>query len=189
MIHIIKSISIFAILFSCYAHAQTEIGGVSLPATLKVKENTITLNGGGIREKYWIDLYVGGLYLSTKSSKAQEVIDADEPMAIYMEIVSTLITSEKMIEAVEEGFEKATNGNTDGIKNKIASFQKAFSEPIKENDKYTIAYSAEGGVSVSKNGKHIVSIEGLDFKKALFGIWLCDDPADDDLKQGMLGLE
>ena len=44
-------------------------------------------------------------------------------------------------------------------------------------------------VDVSKNGKHITSIKGLAFKKAVFGIWLCDDPADDDLKEGMLGLD
>jgi hypothetical protein len=30
-------------------------------------------------------------------------------------------------------------------------------------------------------------IPGLDFKKALFGIWLCDNPADKDLKLKLLG--
>ena len=28
--------------------------------------------------------------------------------------------------------------------------------------------------------------ESTKFKKAAFGIWLCDDPADKDLKEGML---
>lgn len=184
-----KPILLLAILISCYTYGQTEIGGVSLPATLKVKENTLNLNGGGIREKLWFDLYVGGLYLSKKSSDAQQIIEANDPMAIYMEIVSTLITSEKMIAAVEEGFEKSTKGNTKALKEKIEAFTKAFSEPIKENDSYTIAYSSSEEVSVSKNGKHITSIKGLAFKKALFGIWLCDEPADEDLKQGMLGLD
>ena len=30
-------------------------------------------------------------------------------------------------------------------------------------------------------------IEGYDFKKALFGIWLGDNPADEGLKEGLLG--
>ena len=38
-----------------------------------------------------------------------------------------------------------------------------------------------------KNGNKKGSIAGLEFKKALFGIWLGDKPADDDLKTGMLG--
>jgi len=28
----------------------------------------------------------------------------------------------------------------------------------------------------------------MEFKKALFGIWLGEEPADENLKQGMLGL-
>ena len=31
------------------------------------------------------------------------------------------------------------------------------------------------------------AVKGKDFKKALFGIWLCDKPADKNLKAGMLG--
>ncbi len=189
MNYISKSILLFATLISCYSYGQTEIGGVALPNTLTLKESSVELNGGGIREKYWIDLYVGGLYLSNKGSDAQKIIDANEPMAIYMEIVSTLITSEKMIASVDEGFIKSTKGNTKAIQEKIETFKKAFIEPIKEKDSYTIAYTPSAGVSVSKNGKHLAIIAGLDFKKALFGIWLCDDPADEDLKEGMLGLE
>jgi hypothetical protein len=43
------------------------------------------------------------------------------------------------------------------------------------------------GVVVYKNGSKKGSIDGYDFKRALFGIWLGDKPADDDLKAGMLG--
>jgi len=41
---------------------------------------------------------------------------------------------------------------------------------------------------VFKNNKELGIIEGLDFKKALFGIWFCDKPADEDLMNGMLSL-
>ena len=37
-----------------------------------------------------------------------------------------------------------------------------------------------------KNNKKVKTIKGLKFKQAAFGIWLCDDPADKDLKEGML---
>ncbi len=38
-----------------------------------------------------------------------------------------------------------------------------------------------------KNGVKKGTIEGHDFKKALFGIWLGDNPADSGLKTGLLG--
>ena len=43
------------------------------------------------------------------------------------------------------------------------------------------------GVLTFKNSKLLSTITGLDFKRSLFGIWLSDDPVDDDLKEGMLG--
>ena len=66
----------------------------------------------GVREKLWIDLYAGGLYLTKKSSDADAIMSANEPMAIKLHIVSKLISSDKMIEAVDEGFENSTNDNT-----------------------------------------------------------------------------
>ena len=80
-----------------------------------------------------------------------------------------------------------TQGNIEPLENEIESFKSAFSEPIKEKDTYTIAYSSDE-VTISKNGKKITSIQGMEFKKALFGIWLGEEPADENLKQGMLGL-
>ena len=102
MKNIFIPILLLTVLFTSQTYGQTEIGGVSLSDTLKLGDTSLVLNGGGIREKFWLDLYVGGLYLTQKESNAQAIIDANQPMAIYLEIVSGLITSEKMIEAVED---------------------------------------------------------------------------------------
>ena len=40
---------------------------------------------------------------------------------------------------------------------------------------------------MSSNGNKAGVIPGIDFKKGLFGIWLGEDPADSDLKKGLLG--
>ena len=169
------------------ASSQTIIVGVSLPAKIESESGALSLNGGGIREKLWIDLYVGGLYLNNKNSNANDIISADKAMSIYIEIVSTLITSEKMIAAVDEGFIKSTKGNTAPFEKEINTFKAAFSEPITKNDIYIISYKPEKGVVVFKNKVLKAEIKGHEFKKALFGIWLCDEPADEDLKEGMLG--
>ena len=105
---IILTLILTGFIFSVPTYAKTEIGGVTLPDTIKVGDETLVLNGGGIREKFWLDMYVGGLYLSQKETNSQKIIETDQPMAIFMEIVSGMITSERMIEAVEEGFQKST---------------------------------------------------------------------------------
>ena len=180
---------LFPILFfiTCFiSQAQTKIEGVTLPDTYMAGKDKLVLNGGGTREKFWMDMYVGALYLPAKSKDAASIVSANTSMVIKMSIVSSLITSERMAEAVVEGFAKSTGNNTTPFKAKIEQFQKAFSEPIKVGDVFDIVYTAET-ISVYKNNTLKTSIPGLDFKKAVFGIWLGKDPADSDLKNGMLG--
>lgn len=180
---------IFAFLLTAGASAQAQmkLGGITLPGNIPAGKDNLILNGGGVREKYFMDMYVGGLYLLEKSSDAQKIIDADKLMAVKLHIVSGMITSDKMIEAVNEGFKKSTNGNTASLQPKIDRFIAVFKEKINDGDIYDLIYIPGKGVVIFKNGKIKETIEGLDFKKALFGIWLGSQPADADLKKGMLG--
>ncbi|HEY9185805.1 MAG TPA: chalcone isomerase family protein [Salegentibacter sp.] len=167
--------------------SQTEVGGATLPNNLEYGSEGLILNGAGVREKFWMDMYAGGLYLQSKSSNAAEIMKADKPMAIKLHIVSKMITSERMIDAINEGFDNATNGNTASISSEIAKFKSFFDEQINKEDVFDIVYIPADGVTVYKNGKRSGNIKGLEFKRALFGIWLSDKPADKDLKKGMLG--
>ncbi|AVR46642.1 chalcone isomerase [Christiangramia fulva] len=178
---------LFAFLGMGISMAQTTIAGVTLPQKETFQNHELVLNGAGVREKLWIDLYAGGLYLSQKSSNAEEILSANEPMSIKLHIVSKLISSKKMIEAVDEGFQHSTGGNTRALDPKIEKFKSFFMEEIKKNDVFDIVYLPSSGVTVYKNGAEKGKISGMDFKKALFGIWLSNHPADDDLKKAMLG--
>lgn len=180
----------FVVLFFFAAFAgtaQLEVEGVKIPYTYKTDEATLVVNGAGVREKYFLDLYVGALYLKEKSNEAIKIMNADEAMCMKLHIVSGMITSEKMIESTDEGFRRSTGGNTTSLQNKINQFKAAFSEAIKKGDIFDIVYEKAKGSCVYKNGKQIVSIPGLDFKKALFGIWLCNDAAAADLKKKLVG--
>lgn len=164
-----------------------EIGGINMPESLKTGQSTLMLNGAGVREKFFLDLYVGGLYLKEKSADPGAIIEADEPMAIRLHIISSMITSKKMEKATREGFENATGGNIEPIKVQIEEFISVFKEEIREGDIYDLIYVPGKGVEVSKNNDHRSTIKGLPFKKALFGIWLSDKPAQKSLKKAMLG--
>ena len=169
-------------------YSQVSIEGVVLPATLQSGEYNLSLNGGGLREKLWFDLYVGGLYLSAKNNNAEEIVAANQPMAMRLHIISKLITSEKMAEATLEGFEKSLDGSFGSLKSKIHAFVDVFKQDeIVKGDIFDIHYSPDEGILTYKNSKLLSTITGHDFKKALFGIWLSDDPVDKDLKEGMLG--
>lgn len=177
-----------AFFFAATTTAQTKVGGVTLPNTESYKGKTLVLNGSGVRERLWIDLYAAGLYLDQKTSNAQQILNADKPMAIKLHVVSKLITSDKMVESVKEGFENSTGGNTAPIQREIDQILGFFKEDIKKNDVFDLVYlPSEGGVVAYKNGKEQGIVKGQNFKKALFGIWLSDRPADENLKKNLLG--
>ena len=174
------------LLFSGLSSAA-KVGGVSLPQTLTAGEQTLMLNGGGIRKKLFIKLYVSALYLQDKSNNAASIIEDDAPMAIRLSIISSLINSKKMEKATREGFENSTHGNTEPVKAEIEQFIEVFRKPVSEGDVYDLVYTPGKGTEVIKNEHLITTVEGLDFKKALFGIWLSNSPAQENLKSDMLG--
>ncbi len=171
------------------ATAQIRVGKAVLPYEENFADTNLKLNGAGMREMLWIELYAGGLYLQKKNKDPKAILDANETMAIKLNIVSGFVTQKKMIKAVQDGFRKATFGNTKALDERIKKFTRFFSEPIVKNDIFDIVYVKDEGVKAYKNGKELGVIEGRDFKYALFKIWLGDEPASEKIKKGMLGLQ
>ncbi len=182
---VLPSILLSAVL-SAPAAALT-VDGVDVPDSYSAQETELTLNGAGVRSKWFMDLYVGGLYTPQKGSDAQAIIDADEPQAITLHIISGLITSDKMTSATLEGFELATGGDLSAIQAEVEAFLNVFAEEVREGDVFDLVYLPAEGVRVLKNGEATATIGDLAFKKALFGIWLSEQPAQQDLKEKMLG--
>ena len=188
-----KAPLLFILLWTLSIHssqAQTTISGVTLPGTIKAGNTTMLLNGGGTRVKFFMDIYVAGLYLSTKGNNGDIIAKANEAMAVRLHIVSGLVTSEKMMDAIKEGFKKSTGDKLAPLQARIDKFVKAFAtEPIVKGNEFDISYTPTDGVKITKAGKELVAIEGLDFKTALWGIWLGNEPVDKGLKAGMLGIK
>nr|WP_297403659.1 chalcone isomerase family protein [uncultured Marinobacter sp.] len=163
------------------------VEGVEVPDTYSAMDTELKLNGAGTRSKWFMDLYVGGLYVPETISDGEAVINADEPQAITLHIISGMITSDRMTEATMEGFKASTDGDMAAVKDEIDQFMAVFAEEIKEGDVFDLVYVPDQGVNVFKNGELRDTVGGLAFKKALFGIWLSDKPAQEDLKEKMLG--
>jgi len=174
--------------FLFQSQAQITLNDVTLPAKLNYAEKNLALNGGGIRTKLVFKLYTAGLYLDAKSSNAIEIVSGDKTMAIRMVITSNKINSNNMSEAIEEGFTKSTGGKNEPIQSKIDQLIKTFSaDAIEVGDIFDLVYVPGTGVQSYKNGELKSTSVGLDFKQALFGIWLSENPVQGGLKKGMLG--
>ena len=186
-----KFVAISALLFGALmlggsAHAA-KVAGVTLDDTMTVGEQSLALNGAGIRKKLFIKLYVGSLYTVEAGSSAADIVAADAPMAIRLNLISNLLTREKMVAALMDGFQKSTGGDLAPIQAGIDQLVSVLPEKFESGTAMTLAYEPAVGTHLMGGDESMSVIEGLEFKQALFGIWLSDKPAQKSLKKAMLG--
>ncbi|MFP3981494.1 MAG: chalcone isomerase family protein, partial [Desulfobacterales bacterium] len=178
-------VTVLAVLLAASLCPARTIEDVELPETMEVGDKTVALNGGGVRKQMYLKTYVGGLYVREAKTDADAVINADEPMALRIHMIED-VGRETMKTALYNGLRGATNNNLEPIEAEIDQFMDGFSESIKDGDVFDYKYLPGEGMKVYKQGEHMATIPGLDFKKAMFGIWFSDKPAEEKLKKKML---
>jgi hypothetical protein len=171
------------------AQKQIVFEGVTLPRTMKFGNKTLQLNGAGSRSKMWVDVYIQALYLSQLSQSAKDIINDNAEMSIRIEITSALVSSGKLTRALHAGFEKSAAENLEALKPKMESLKSFLADEIKRGDVFELTYNpADSSVWVTKNGELKGKVPGFDFKKVFFGIWLGENPVDEELKNSLLGI-
>ena len=77
-----------------------ELSGVFLKDQVTADNGeTLLLNGVGLREKLWVDVYVGSLYLVTRTDNVAEILSAPHASRIQMDFVYKEVAKEKLLKA------------------------------------------------------------------------------------------
>ena len=169
-------------LFSTPIYSSSEI-----PKTIEYQDILLTLNGQGSRVIFFMKVYDGSLYLASKSSDAEEIVNNNAPMAIRIDVTSEIVTADAMRKALSEGLKKSTNNNTGPIINEMEQLSSSFNSDVTSGDFYEFIYIPEIGTHVLKNDDLVEIIPGFEFKRAFFGIFLSKNPIQKNLKKSMLG--
>jgi len=183
-----KLLSLAVLLFvsaaTCNVNAA-ELAGVTLPDTQQVGGKTLVLNGMGIRSKYMVKVYVGGLYLEQKSSDANSIVNSDGPKEILMHFLHGASKSQ-MTDAFNDGFSDNSPDAMKSMKSQIDQFLGGL-DAVKSGDEMVVTYVPGTGSSLAINGQKKVTVTGSGFATVLFSVWLGPKPPNADLKKGMLG--
>ena len=166
-----------------------QLDDVDLPdeVTLDGTDTPLQLNGMGYRTKFVFNVYVAALYTETRAGSRDAVQTLKGPKRVLMHMVHDEVSQKKMAAAWTEGFEE---NNSDEQYKKLESRLNTFISyfpDLKKGDVVLLDYIPAVGTLVSFNGESKTVIEGADFYAALLDVWLGEEPADDDLKDAMLG--
>lgn len=165
------------------------IAGINIPNTVSHSEQStkLLLNGVGIRTKFVFDIYIGSLYLEKKQTSTSAVYSSPGEKRISMHFLYDKIEKEKLVSGWNEGFE---NNNS---KKELEKFNKqiyqfnSYFDDVKKGDVVNINFIPTTGTRVIINDNSKGLIEGDDFFVILLKIWLGEEPADEELKEAMLG--
>ena len=168
------------------AIAQT-VAGITFPDRIQINESALVLNGAGLREKYWIDIYVAALYLPKASAVPQAIIEQNTPKRIQLQFIYPRVTKSQMIETLEENF--AQNPNISPETRQAIQKCTGWMEDFTTGDEIIFDYEPSSGTSIFVKGQKKGTIPGPDFMNAVYTIYLGPAPASENLKEALLGLD
>jgi len=158
--------------------------GVTAPPVVEVAGRPLHLMGMGLRKKLWFKVYLASFYLERPTADGAEAISSDQIKQVRMHMLRDL-ERDKIVEAVQEGFQKNSGPDMPRLRERLDRFLKAIPD-LKGGQQILITYLPGRGTLLRAGSGEEITVAGKDFADALFSVWLGRSPVDDDLKGEML---
>jgi hypothetical protein len=181
------SMSVAALAMLAVPAGAEKLAGVTMPDTVNAGGRQLVLNGLGLREAtaLKIDVYVAGLYLEQQASDPAEILGSDQVKRLNLAFVRDVDRGD-ITDAWSEGFRNNAGDRIPALQGRIDQLN-SWMPDLKRGDTLTFTYLPGTGTVVHVNGQREGVIEGDDFARALFSIWLGEKPPNKGLKKGLLG--
>jgi hypothetical protein len=166
--------------------AAGTLAGVTLPDKADAAGQALVLDGMGLRKKFFIKVYVAGLYLPARERVAAKVLAADAPRRMVFHFLYS-VSAKQMCDAWSEGLADNTPGAPAEVK---AGFRTlcGYMEDIPKGHEMVLTYLPGQGTRVEVNGKVKGTIAGKPVADAILATWIGPHPGPgEDFKQAVLG--
>ena len=161
-----------------------EVAGVTMPDSVSVAGRTLRLTGMGVRTKFFMKVYVAGLYLERPTKDAAAAISGEQGKRVNLRMVRGLDRA-KITEAISDGFQKNSRAQLPALKARLDRLNGMIPD-LESGDQILLTYLPGKGTAVAVRGSEKGIIEGKDFADALFAVWLGREPVDSGLKAALL---
>jgi hypothetical protein len=169
-----------------------ELEGVSLDERIIVDGQELQLNGIALRTRMiFFKVYVAGLYLPERTTAAPAALAAKGAKRMHLMMVRDA-DAEQFVESILTGMRRNhSEVELEGVKQQtdelIAMIRKAAFAP--KGMSIVLDYApSKGGTTLFIDGRPAGRpMAGEEFFRVLLRIWLGENPAQEDLKEALLG--
>ena len=181
----------FFLLFWLLPCGAAELEDVRLEDRVRVDGHALQLNGMALRIRYFFKVYVAGLYLAEKASTAQGAYEVRGAKRIVL-VMMRDATADQFCESVETGLRinhsdeqlASIKTRTDALMAMIRAAGVA-----RKGSRIVLDFVPSAGATTLFVDGVVQGppMAGEEFYRALLRIWLGERPAQEDLKQALLG--
>lgn len=163
-----------------------ELKGVQIPEQVSIAGRECRLNGAGVLKWLVFSIYVAGAWLEEPTTDAQQALDSDR----IKRIEATYLVNapgKDLMNGLRDELAKQPEAVRRAQRANHERFLGFFAEGIGTGGSMRITYIPGKGTEVAVNGNVKGVIEGGDFMRSVFAIWLGPDPTTEQIKRALLG--
>jgi hypothetical protein len=167
-----------------------EVEGFRFDTTLRLHGEDLVLNGVGVRKRFFLPIYVAGLYVPRRSEDAEVLLAQRGPRRMSMRFVRE-VEADLFMNSLMDGMRRNYGASQlDTWRAQIEALNTVIRTMVmaRRGDQVSWDYSPSDGARVMQNSMpRVPAVRGEDFYNAVLRVWLGAQPADQDLKRGLLG--
>jgi len=168
-----------------------ELEGQRFDEQATLANQTLKLNGLGLRAVFIIKAYVAGLYLPEKSSTSSDILQHLGPKRLQLRPLMEISASD-IKKALIDGVRKnAGEAQWAALQDRAMALGRTIDTigTSKPGDVITLDYLPQQGMVLAINNQPKgAPVPGADFYAAVLEIFIGNSPVDTRLKKGLLGL-
>jgi hypothetical protein len=178
----ILKVYIFFILMQilCLTHAEAkELLGKKFEDSIQINQTPFVLKGIGLKTYLKVKVFVAGFYVGEQFQKDNP--QGNIPKRLEIAYFYPVPARKLAVETRRRIQLNTTAEEYNAIKKRVDKMDRYFVN-LKPGDRYALTYIPEVGTTFSYNGNAVGVIEGADFAKALFAVWIGEKPISQELK-------
>lgn len=161
------------------------VEGVEFQPHYELADVALALSGYGVATaRIFFDVYAAALYLPAPGTTAP--LAADTPRRLEIEYLLA-IEARDLARAANTILERQHDAaRLAPVRDKVDRFHALYAD-VEPGDRYAMTYRPGTGTVLTLNGIEQGRIDGAEFARLYFGIWLGDDPLSESLRADLLG--
>lgn len=167
------------------ASLSVEVDGVRFDTAVDAMDQRLHLHGAGLlKYMVFIKAFAGALYLP-ESVPSDHVL---KPVAkqLVLEYFHPIKGVDFAKATQKKIADNVTADQVNDLQSRIDNLAALYRD-VNPGDRYALTYVPGEGTMLSLNGETLGTIPGEDFSRAVFAIWLGDNPIDHSFKTQLLG--